>query len=107
MWLKKEQNKVEQVKVEHSYSRKRARKQASLKMKITIKFIKRRSIVLNVETHMKILSVMQIITGRVGIAVDAIRLIFAGQRLDEDETLEHYNIENKDTLVLVERMSGC
>lgn len=105
--VKVEQKEVEQVGVEHSYSRKRTRKQASTKMKITIKFLKRRSIVLSVEPNMEVQSVMEMINDRVRIPVDAIRLIFAGQRLQEDNTLEHYNVEDRDTLMLVERQGGC
>ena len=113
LWLKEEKSKeveveqVEQVGVEHSYSRKRTRKQASKKIKITIQFIKRRSIVLIVEPDMEIESVMKIITARVKIPVDAIRLIFAGQQLRADYTLDYYHVEDRDTLTLVERLAGC
>lgn len=40
------------------------------------------------------------------IPADAQRLIYAGKQLENEYTLEHYNVQPKDTLHLVLRMTG-
>ena len=40
------------------------------------------------------------IQGKVGIQPDQQRLVFAGKRLEDGHTLNHYNIENRATLQL-------
>ena len=35
---------------------------------------------------------------------DQLRLVFAGKKLEDDLTLNHYNVQNKSTLFLVQRL---
>ena len=37
---------------------------------------------------------------------DRLRLVFAGKKLEDDLTLNHYNVQNESTLHLVQRLRG-
>lgn len=37
---------------------------------------------------------------------DQLRLVFAGKKLEDDLPLNHYNVQNKSTLHLVQRLRG-
>lgn len=52
-------------------------------------------------------SVKTAIQDREGIAVDHFRLNFAGKLLEDDHTLENYDIKNESTLHLLLKMRGC
>ena len=38
---------------------------------------------------------------------DRLRLVFAGKKLEDDLTLNHYNVQNESTLHLVQRLRGA
>ena len=55
----------------------------------------------------KMIVIKERIMRRTGYPIDSQRLIFAGKQLEDDRTLEDYNISEECTLHVVNRLAGC
>lgn len=75
-------------------------------MQVFVKTITNRSITLDVEPTTPISDVKEMINNKEGIPTQEIRLLYAGKQLEDDRTLQDYNITKESTLHMVLRLKG-
>ena len=75
-------------------------------MQIFIKTLTGRKQAFNFEPEQQVLAVKQQLQEKEGIQVDQIRLIFSGKQLNDEKTLESYNIQAGATIHMVLQLRG-
>lgn len=75
-------------------------------MQVYVKTMTDQILTLDVNLSDTVLSVKQQLFGLTGIPVDQLRLVFGGKQLEDDRTLQDYNVQKESTLFLVLRLRG-
>ena len=75
-------------------------------MQIFVKTLTNRTIVLRVEPSDSVMWIKELLFERQGVPIDQQRLICGGKQLDDDRTLQDYNIQKESTIHLALRLLG-
>jgi ubiquitin-protein ligase len=74
---------------------------------IYVKTLTGKTVLLTVDGQTTIIMVKQMVQDKEGIPPDQQRLVFAGKQLDNDKSVQDYNIGPEATLFLIMRLIGC